>query len=550
MIKLFKLLLKWQWKEVFAVILFSIININAQLNIIQFFPLIVTYIKDNDLDGIMIFLPSTLSNIFVSVFCSLILVYLITRVTSSFSYKLKEKLFNILLNLKTIGEFNKINYSGVMTRLIRGVDTEQSFLILIFKRILPIIISTVFIIIALLAVDDVYAMLFAVAMLILGFIFIFRLNQLANQYFKVKKIYGKLNNLFLGKISTLKTIKLFSKEKYSSSLFKEESDDAYNKGFRFQYKLNFSVIWLIVVHLCIIYFMALGFAFFDDDKTGAIEIFVSLLFMVYLMNHLMSLSSFVSMYSLANTSSVRIEEVLDMENNDSYESVKTDFDGIAFNNVSLNLSDREILSDISLEIPKSSKTLIVGPVGSGKTSLIYSLLGFHNIDSGEITVNRDSKISLTTTKPFLLKGTVFENISLGDESITNEIAINACSSALFFKDLNYEVNEEGNNLSGESKQKLSIARALAHDCEVYIFDNCFTSISSDSKKIIMENIKRILDKKTVIFIDNNCNDYRDVDNIVVLDEGKIIGEGKHEFLIENCSTYKNLFEESLRCNNA
>lgn len=549
MIKLFKLLFKWQWKKIILIIIFSTINIRVQLNILEFFPIIVSTIKSQDLEGIMSFLPATIAYVFVSVFCTFILSYLIISVASNFSYNLKEKLFNILLNLKTIDEFNKINYSGVMTRLIRGVDTEQSFMILLFKRILPLIITSVFIVYALTSINYRVAGFFSVILIIFAIIFVFRLNQLANQYFKVKKIYGKLNNLFLSKISSLKTIKLFSKEEYSTSVFKEESDIAYNKGFRFQYKLNFSVIWMILIHLTIIFFIMMCLSFFDDNQDLGLPIFTSVLYIVFLMNHLMSLFSLVSIYSLAYTSSVRIEEVLAMENNYSSPSIKNDFNGIEFKNVSLNISDRKILSDISLKIPQDSKTLIVGPIGSGKTSLIYSLLGFHNIDSGEISVDWNSKVSLTTTKSFLLKGSVFENIALGDESVTTENALSACKYALFPKKLSFEVNEEGNNLSNELKQKLCIARALAQDCEIYIFDNCFTSINSASKKIIKEHIKERLDGKTVIFIDNNCDDYLDVDNIVVLDDGKIVNEGTHNYLIENCSTYKKLFHESVGCNN-
>ena len=135
-----------------------------------------------------------------------------------------------------------------------------------------------------------------------------------------------------------------------------------------------------------------------------------------------------------------------LENISSDYRKENNFDGIEFKNVSLTLSDRQILSDISFKIPNKSKTLIVGPVASGKTSLVYSMMGFHNVDSGEIFIDKNTKVSLTTNKVFLFKDSVFENIALGDNHISRDDAIGACSDALFTKDLSCEVNENGNNL--------------------------------------------------------------------------------------------------------
>ncbi|WP_296891112.1 ABC transporter ATP-binding protein [uncultured Methanobrevibacter sp.] len=281
----------------------------------------------------------------------------------------------------------------------------------------------------------------------------------------------------------------------------------------------------------------------DVDDT----VFVSL-YIVYLINHLFSLAPFVSIYPLSYTSAVRIEEVLALENISSDSRKENDFDGIEFKNVSLKLSDRQILSDISFKISNNSNTLIVGPVGSGKTALVYSLMGFHTIDSGELFIDKNAKVSLTTNKVFLFKDDVFENIALGDDHISREDAVSACNDALFTKDLSFEVNENGNNLTYGSKQKLSIARALAHNYDLYIFDNAFTSIDSDSKRVIKENIKRRLENKTVIFIDNDFDDYSCFDNILVLDKGRLVSQGRHDELIKTCDTYKKLFDESWRCN--
>ena len=543
-----KFLFKRQWKKILVIVFFTYLNVEAQLTVLDLFPGIVLSIKNGLFDYSIEILGGVAISVVLSIIASIVISYLSISVASNFAYDLKEKLFEILLNLKTIDDLNRINYSGLMTRLIRGVDTEQSFVLIILRRVLLIVVASFCIAVNLYDVSLLFSIFFIVFFVIFLFIFIFRLNQLSNLYFNVKKLYGKLNALFLDKISGLGVIKIFSKEENSNNVFKKEADNAYEKGFRFQYKLNFSVIWLIIVDIILLIFLfhclyqySIGAADIDD------VIFVSL-YIIYLINHLFSLSPFVSIYPLSYTSAVRIEEVLALENISSDYRKENNFDGIEFKDVSLTLSNRQILSDISFKIPNKSKTLIVGPVASGKTSLIYSMMGFHNVDSGEIFIDRNTKVSLSTNKVFLFKDSVFENIALGDNHISREDVVSACNDALFTKDLSFEVNENGNNLTHDFKQRLAIARALAHDYDLYIFDNVFTSIDSASKRIIKENIKRRLKDKTVIFIGNDFEDYSYFDNILVLDNGKIISQGKHDEVIKTCDAYKKLFNESVGCN--
>ena len=135
-------------------------------------------------------------------------------------------------------------------------------------------------------------------------------------------------------------------------------------------------------------------------------------------------------------------------------------------------------------------------------------------------------------------------IIIWNNSTKGILFISACRDALFTKDLSFEVNEEGNNLSSDFKQRLSISRALAHDCEIYIFDNSFSQIESASKKIIKENIKKRLSDKIIIFIDNAFEDYQDMDNIIVMKNASIVDHGNHDYLIKNCETYKSLINYS------
>ncbi|MBR0370007.1 MAG: ABC transporter ATP-binding protein [Methanobrevibacter sp.] len=401
--------------------------------------------------------------------------------------------------------------------------------------------------------NEMYAFAFAIFLLIYAVLFIFKLNQTANDYFKVKKLNGRLNNLFRDNIVGLKTIKLFSKEEYSSEIFKKAADDAFNEGYKFQKEINFPSIFMVVLHIVVVFFILWGLFIFEANNQTAVDLFLALLYLLYLINHINAINPFVNIYSLAYTSSIRIEEVLELEHSQSPSNKpESDLKGIEFNNVSVNISNRKILSDISLKIPQNSNNLIVGPIGAGKTSLIHSLTGFYKINSGSILINGeniesgnfDGNISFTHNSQVLLKNSVFENIRLGDDSITQEDVANACEDALFTKDLSFEVHENGNNLSADFKQRLLIARSLAYDCEIYIFDNSFSQIESNSRNIIKENIKKRLSDKILIFIDNAFGNYSDMDNIIVMENSSIVDEGNHDYLIKNCDVYKRLINYS------
>jgi ATP-binding cassette subfamily C protein len=201
------------------------------------------------------------------------------------------------------------------------------------------------------------------------------------------------------------------------------------------------------------------------------------------------------------------------------------------NDITLVYDERRILSNISLDIKKGSHTLITGDAGSGKSSMMNLIMGFYRKFDGEILVDNNTVspqslrrlISYAPSNPNFLKDNVLENIRLGDESISPDDVIEACRVSLFDRDLDFEVYESGKNLNIDLKQKLSIARSIAHERKIYVFDNSFSAIKSDDKEIIIRNILNRLDNKTIIFIDNDTESYPQIDEIIELNGGEING---------------------------
>ena len=170
-----KFLFKRQWKKILVIVFFTYLNVEAQLTVLDLFPGIVLSIKNGLFDYSIEILGGVAISVVLSIIASIVISYLSISVASNFAYDLKEKLFEILLNLKTIDDLNRINYSGLMTRLIRGVDTEQSFVLIILRRVLLIVVASFCIAVNLYDVSLLFSIFFIVFFVIFLFIFFLRL---------------------------------------------------------------------------------------------------------------------------------------------------------------------------------------------------------------------------------------------------------------------------------------------------------------------------------------------------------------------------------------
>ena len=257
----------------------------------------------------------------------------------------------------------------------------------------------------------------------------------------------------------------------------------------------------------------------------------------------------------------RIYDVLDtplhIKNGEGATSLETGT--IEFQDVSFGYTKdaAPALQHISFQVKKGETLAIVGATGSGKTTLINLIPRFDDVSSGAILVDgvnvkaykedvlRD-KIALASQKAVLFKGTIKENIAYGKAQIDEEKIDMALeiSQSQFIKELaegiHSEVAQGGTNFSGGQKQRISIARAIYKDAEIIIFDDTFSALDYKTDMLIRKKIKEKLKDKTVIIVAQRIGTIKNADQIVVLDEGKIVGIGKHETLLDSCSVYQEI----------
>ena len=555
---LLKFLFKDNWKKILGIVIFTFISVFCQLNIINLVSSITFLVKYDYYNFVHLLEPDIILSVIFAVISLAITLYLSIAVVRDFSYDLRSKMLYIVSDFDTIDELNKFPVAGLKTRFIHGVDTEESFFLYIFRKMLLFAVIGVEIVIFLFGVNSILAIILAVFLLIVSVIFVLKLNKLSEEYFVVKALNGKLNRLFREKIVSSKLFKVTSEEEEKAELFYDATDTSFNKGFRFEYKLNFVFYLILFIILVLVIFIFSSIYLIKIGWVDFAEIIVLMLCISYLISNLNGMANFVAIYPLAYTSAVRIEEVLVCEKNENHEYTDfkdIDFNGIEFESVSVNIKGKDVLSDVSFKIPQNSKTLIVGPVGAGKSSLFYLLMGIYQANEGKVFIDGydasltdvSKKVTFTTVESDLLKENIFENVRLGDTSITDVDVKEALHDSLFDElsdDLNYELNQNANELDYDFKQRLAIARAIAHNRKYMILDNSFSFIDSESKKVIMNNISRKSNDKTIIIIDNSFDNYIDFNNIIVLDKGHIVGQGNHDELIKNCETYQKLYYQA------
>lgn len=219
----------------------------------------------------------------------------------------------------------------------------------------------------------------------------------------------------------------------------------------------------------------------------------------------------------------------------------------------------DVITHISLTIPAGKTTAFVGTTGSGKSTLMNLIMGFYEPAFGEIRVDhvplkkRDmedyrSHISYATQKAFAFLDTVRNNITMYDADMPEERIETACRAACFDEvaaglpdGISTVLSQGGSNLSGGQRQRLSLARTVAKDAAIYIFDDTFSALDAKTEKAARERIMRLLDRKTVIMVAQKIDTIRNADRIVVLKQGRIVGIGTHDELLASCEEYQEIY---------
>jgi ATP-binding cassette subfamily B protein len=241
---------------------------------------------------------------------------------------------------------------------------------------------------------------------------------------------------------------------------------------------------------------------------------------------------------------------------------------IEFKNVSFTYPETGVnaLRDISFKVHKGEKLAIVGRTGSGKSTIAQLILRLFDTTEGEIIVDQKNikenhlsslrkSIGFVPQEVFLFSDTIRNNVAFGTENLSEEAMIQATKDADVYHNItdfpggfDTLLGERGINLSGGQKQRVSIARAIAKNPSVLIFDDCLSAVDTETEENILQALNRIMAGKTSIIIAHRLSSVKNADRIIVLERGKIVEEGKHDQLVMNGGLYARMYEQQLRSN--
>lgn len=490
-------------------------------------------------------------------------------VSSGFAKDIREAMF-IKAQEFSMNDFNKIGTASIITRTTSDVTLIGQTTIMLLQMLLPAPIMTIAGLFLAFSKDKVMALIIVVTMMAFLLVALL-LGKRVIPLFKLIQIkMDNINRILRERIIGVRVIRAFNREKYEKNRIDAAAADYADNAIKIN-KIIAALLPLVmmIINLGVIFILWIGGkkVLNGNMQIGDIMAMIEYCFLIL---YFLIMGVMMFMYiPRAQVCADRINEVLDMPNEivdgRSKSLERKEYAHLEFRNVTFQYPNAEepVLNNLSFESKAGEITAIIGGTGSGKSTIASLIPRFFEIQSGSIMVNgidirnmsqkelRD-KIGLVPQKAFLFSGTISENIRYGKKEATQEEIEHAAKVAQahdFITNLEqgYEsyVAQGGNNLSGGQKQRLSIARALIRRPEIYIFDDSFSALDFKTDAKLRKALKSETGSSTVIIVAQRISTIMDAHRIIVLEDGKIVGMGRHEELIKSCDVYKQIAASQL-----
>ena len=509
---------------------------------------------------------------FGSMLSAITIGYLASTLSARFSLKLREKVFKKVQEFG-IAEIKKLSTSSLITRTTNDVTQIEMLIAIGLQAMIKAPIMAVWAITKIVNKSAELSSLVGIGVIILLITVFSIMSVVTPKFSKIQKLTDKVNNSTRENLIGIRVIRAFNAEKFQTNRFKKINNDLTDTHILIQ--KTFAImnpIMNLVMH-----FLTLGVSFIGANlilkltMIDKINLFSNMIvFTSYGMQVIMSFLMLTMIFMViprAKVSANRINEVLELDISIKDGTISKNDNNIKgtieFKNVSFKYPDADeyLLENISFKANTGETIAFIGSTGSGKSTLINLIPRFYDATDGEILVNdinvKDYKlntlhniIGYVPQKAFMFTGTVLENIKFGStnkkESTKKEIekAIEVAQAKDFVnsmdKGINSHIARGGTNVSGGQKQRLSIARAIARDPEIYIFDDTFSALDYKTDSTLRKELKKHTKNATVLIVAQRIGTIMNADKIVVLDKGKCVGIGTHEYLLKNCQVYKEI----------
>ena len=573
MIKLFKNLTKKDYIIILLCIVLIVAQVWLDLKLPDYMSKITTLIQTSGTKTIDILIQGgyMLLCALGSLISAVIVGYLAATLSSNFSMVLREKIFTKVNKFST-AEMKKFQTSSLITRTTNDVTHMEMLISMGLQAIIKAPILAVWAVSKILNKSLELSMLTGACVLAL-LISIFIIVVIVLPRFSIiQKLIDKMNGVVRENLTGIRVIRAFNAEKLQENRFNTVNDELTSNQLFSQKAFAF----LMPIMSFVMSFLSLGIYFVgayliqNAGLADKITIFSNVIvFLSYGMQVIMAFLMLAIIFMLmprASISAKRINEVLEEEIN----IIDGNFDGetkekgiVEFKNVSFKYPDADeyLLRNISFKANKGETVAFIGSTGSGKSSLINLIPRFYDVTDGEIFIDgveiKDYKLSslrnklgYVSQKAFMFTGSVNENVRYGNngekkpdkEAIKEAIKVAQGTSFVEKMDKQYDSNiaRGGTNVSGGQKQRLSIARAIVRNPEIYIFDDTFSALDFKTDSLLRKELKKHTKDATCLIVAQRIGTIIGADKIIVLDKGKCAGIGTHKELIENCDVYKEI----------
>lgn len=572
--KLILQFLKPHWKLTVLTVLLAVIDVSGSL----FIPTLAAHLLNQGTSGVAFeeLLTTGLQMGAVSLFssiCAILGGYACATLAARVGKDMRVALYEKSLKL-SVYDFRQFGTASITTRTISDITTIQFALTSFIQMVLPVPLVCI---IALALSFQLNATLGTILLILTALVFILALGIMRSAsplFKKLQKLLDRMTTILLENITGVRVVRAFNNEKREQNRMSDafsnyaETSIKANRRFANLDGLSYFFINLFVV---IVYWLSGGYISLGNLQIGDITAVIQYAMMV--MFFLMMAQMVILTMPRALECCERIRAVLehspeirDLVEQDDQKTLPNQDEVLAFRNVSFRFADAEenTLSHLNFSCRRGQTTAIIGGTGSGKSTVASLILRFHDVIGGSILLNgkdirqmtqhtlRDH-LAYVQQKAWLFSGTIASNLRYGNADATDEQLMHAADVAQagdFIRSLpdglNSFVAQGGTNLSGGQKQRLSIACALVKKPELYIFDDSFSALDFKTDAALRKALAKETQDAAVLIIAQRVSTIQHADQIVVLNEGQMVGLGKHEELLQTCPVYREIYESQTK----
>lgn len=506
---------------------------------------------------------------FLGVIAAILVSLIASRVSAGLGRDLRYILFGKVMSYSS-EEFNEFSTASLITRSTNDIQQVQTFTVLLLRMVFYAPILGIGGIIKALNTNKSMAWVIAVGVMAILTLIVILFAAALPKFKAVQKLVDKVNLVVRDSLVGMLVIRAFNTEKYEEKKFSTANDNLTRTNL-FVARLMGAMqpVMMLIMNGISILIIWVGAVQVDAGNMQVGDMMAYIQYTMQIMMSFLMLSMVSIILPRATVSMNRITEVIDKtvaitdpENPLALpEGIKGE---VEFKNVSFKYSgaDEDVLTDISFTAHSGQTTAFIGSTGSGKSTVVNLIPRFYDVTEGEVLLNGVNikelrqhdlreRISYVPQKGILFSGTIESNLKYADENLSDEAMIKAARIAqaedfIEEKEDKYQANiaQGGTNVSGGQRQRLSIARALAANAEVIIFDDSFSALDYKTDRNLRNTLKKEVNN-TVIIVAQRISTIKNADKIIVLDEGRIVGQGTHDELMKSCSVYQEIASSQL-----